>query len=142
MTVETGVAFFAGLLLGWVAARVTAAASGEGGTRQKRTFRPNKRQRKILATLPPDPERPTLEQLVIEEAAELGVDSIPGAAGVHLGIRLKVWKRDHAAEEPCEPPSQWRFVLAAGVEPASATESDVRLECRSSEDAATEASRQ
>lgn len=132
-----GVAFLAGLFLGWVLARV-AAASRDGGTRQKRTFRPNKRQRKILATLPPDRERPTLEELVIEEAAELGVDTIPGAEGVHLGIRLKVWKRDHAAADPCEPPSQWRFVLAAGVAPDSATASDVRLECRPNGDAAAE----
>ncbi len=123
---DLAIAFVIGGLCGWLLARVTGQRSEPG---ERRTFRPNKRQRKILATLPPDPVRPSFEDLVREEAIEQGVDQIPGAGNVSLAIRLKVWVRDHADLEPCAA-TQLVFVLAHGVDPAAATETDLRLECR------------
>lgn len=122
---ELALAFALGGICGWLLGRFVGNDRGDNA----RTFRPNKRQRKILATLPPDPERPSIEALVLEEAQELGVDRIPGGETVPLGIRLKVWKRDHDAAGPCDD-GNWHFVVdepAAGV---PVTAEDVRLACR------------
>jgi hypothetical protein len=131
---EIAIAFVLGGLCGWAIASATRRSDKPRG---QRTFRPNKRQRKILATLPPDPVRPSIHELVAAEAAELGVDQIPGADDVLLGVRLKVWKRDHEVAEPCDP-ALWRFVVAHNVVAAAATDTDVRLECGPPSDATPE----
>jgi hypothetical protein len=125
---ELALAFVLGGICGWLIGRF--ARADRGG--DPRTFRPNKRQRKILATLPPDPARPTIDELVQEEAHELGVDRIPGADAVPLGVRLKAFKRDHASTGPCSDGSWWFVVDERAPEPITADR--VRLECRSDDD--------
>jgi len=127
---EIVLAFLAGGLIGWLIGWL----GRRSGDEEKRAFRPNKRQRKILATLPPDPVLPTLDELVREEAEELGVDRIPGADDVPLGIRLRVWKRDHELRGPCE---RWQFVIASGVDAHAATADQIRLECRKADEDST-----
>ncbi|HSF87595.1 MAG TPA: hypothetical protein VLG28_18290 [Acidimicrobiia bacterium] len=122
---ELALAFVLGGLCGWLLGRFV----GNDRSDDPRTFRPNKRQRKILATLPPDPERPSIEALVQEEAQELGVDRIPGGETIPLGIRLKVWKRDHESAGPCDDQS-WHFVVEPPPTGAPVTADQVRLECR------------
>lgn len=91
-------------------------------------FRPNKRQRQILAALPPDPELPTIEDLVVDEAQELGVDTIGGADLVPLHVRLRVWKRDRPQLDDC-PDDRLQFEIAGRVRAVDATAEDVRLTC-------------
>lgn len=118
------IAFIVGLIVGWLAGRTRTRATDEDG---KRSFRPTKRQRQILETLAPDPVLPSIDQLVAEEARELGVAQVPGADAVPMHVRLKTWKRDRDRIGPCEP-DHLRFRLRDGVDPADATDADVRLE--------------
>lgn len=126
---EVAIAFVVGGVCGWLVARL-----GQRNDAAKRTFRPNRRQRKILAALPPDPVRPTIEDLVAEEAAELGVDVIPGADEVALGVRLRVWKRDRPDLGDC-PDHRLHFVVTA-LDSITATAADVTLQCRPDDDSA------
>ncbi len=124
LLVPLAIGLTVGFLLGW-AARSTRRTDEPDSARG---FRPNKRQRQILATLPPDPELPTIEDLVREEAAELGVDKIGGADLVPLHVRLRVWKRDRPELEDC-PDDQLRYEIAGHVRAVDATAEDVRLTC-------------
>ena len=90
-------------------------------------LKPSKRQQRILATLPPDPHRPSIEDLVREEADSLGVPDVEGGAGIALHVRLKVWKRDHDPER-CHG-GRWVFRIRSEVAPAEAGPDDVTLEC-------------
>ncbi len=81
----------------------------------------------ILASLPPDPVRPTLEELVADEAAALGVHRIPAPPEVPLHVLLVAWKRDRPGLGDC-PDSRLRFatdVATSGVPTADR----VRLVC-------------
>ena len=117
------VAFLAGLAVGALLTGLTMRRTPEG----KIALRPSKRQQRILAVLPPDPPRPTIEDLVREEAEALGVPHIPGGAEIALHVRLKVWKRDHDPDG-CHG-GRWVFRIRAGVAPADAGADDVSLVC-------------
>jgi hypothetical protein len=69
----------------------------------------------------------SIMDLVKEEAEETGVDVIPGAEGVDLPIRLKVWHRDAEVRESCPDPALLVFVLTEGVDPERAAADDLRL---------------
>ncbi len=125
-------AFVVGAAVGWVLAlrrrRHLAPAKPEPTpARQPGRYRPTKRQREILASLPPDPVPPTLEDLVAEEASALGVDRIPAPPEVPLHILLVVWKRDRPLLGDCPEP-QLQFVTDAASSGASAAE-NVKLVC-------------
>jgi len=85
----------------------------------------SKRQREILAALPPDPPRRTIEDLMNEEAADTGVDRIPDA-GLPLPLRLRVWHRDRS-QLPDLPVGRFRYAITDGIEPDMATDDEVRL---------------
>lgn len=114
-----------GIAAGWMLGR-WRRDDGDGPAR--RAPKPTKRQRAFLATLDPAPERPTIEQLVAEELAEVGADRIPGAEGVAAHVRLRVYRRDGPALTGCAD-ELLRFVVTEGIDPARAVEEDVRLVC-------------
>ena len=88
----------------------------------------SRRQRRIMASLEPDPTIPTLMDLVHEEISDLGIDQIPGHEGISGPVLLKVYRRDQAVREQC-PHRAYGYVVAEGVPRADATESEVRLYC-------------
>lgn len=67
--------------------------------------------------------------LAEEEATDLGLPTVRGAAGVPLIILLKVWKAHEELRARCPSPDLLEFVVADGVAPADATEADVHLRC-------------
>lgn len=115
--------FVAGIAAGVIVTMLTMRRTPEG----RLALKPSKRQQRILASLPPDPYRPSIEDLVREEADALGVPDVEGGAGIALHVRLKVWKRDHDPDG-CHD-GRWVFRIRSGVEPAEAGPDDVTLEC-------------
>ncbi len=116
-----------GAAVGWVMGRRGSAPSRPGADAATPTPRRklNKRQREILATLPPDPPPRTIEDLMAEEAVETGVDLIPDA-GLPLPLRLRVWHRDRP-QLPDLPSMRFRFDLADGTDAGVATDEQIRL---------------
>jgi hypothetical protein len=123
--VEVVVALVVGIGLGWLLGR-RSATSAEPGARSTPGARPTKKQREILATLPPDPTLPTIEDLVAEELEETGAGRIAGAAALAPPVALKVFRRDTPGVEGV-PLEQLRFVVDDGIEPMTATPDQVRL---------------
>lgn len=95
----------------------------------ERPRRQTRRERKLEAwrTANPDPDLPTMFDLMIQEADELGVNDIPGGEGLEVPVKLKVWRRDEAVRTGCE--TGVRFQILAGVDPQTATEDHVQLVC-------------
>jgi len=87
------------------------------------------RRERILATLEPAPEIPTIIDLMHEEARDTGVNEIAGGEGLEVPVKLKVWQRDGGPHTEC-PRQSLHFEIAAGVSPEQATVEDVRLHCR------------
>ncbi len=88
----------------------------------------NQRKKKAIADLDHERESrhiPDIFELVAEEVRESGIADLPGANGIDPVILLKVWKRDR---EDC-PEETGTFVVAEGMEPSNATETDVTFEC-------------
>jgi hypothetical protein len=117
------VAFVAGLAAGALVTGLTMRRTPEG----RLALRPSRRQQRILAALPPNPDIPTIADLVREEAEALGVEEVAGGDGIALHVRLKVWKRDHDPDR-CHG-GRWVFRLRSGVAAADAGPDDVSLEC-------------
>ena len=96
----------------------------------------SKRQKRILAKLEPEPQLPTLKELVRQEIADLGLEDVPGAAGLAGPVMLKVYRRDH--DETCTHDTH-EFLVAEGVNPADAQDNDVHFRCPTCADQATAA---
>jgi len=124
VTVDQVLVFLVGAVVGVLGA---VAAMRRPGSGRRSASRPSKRQQEILALLPPDPVRPTIDDLVLEEAQGLGLLGIPGGEGIPLHIRLRVWRRDHDAA-PCRS-GTWAYQVRTGVAPSAATLEDVTLLC-------------
>ncbi len=122
---EVVLALLVGIGLGWLLGR-RSATSDEPGASSPRSPRPTKKQRQILATLPPDPPLPTIEDLVAEELEETGAGRIAGAAALQPPVALKVFRRDTPGLEGV-PSEHLRFLVDDGVDPAAATLDQVRL---------------
>lgn len=123
------IALFASIILAIVLlARARERARPEEDEPAKRPYPPSasRRQRKILAQLSPEPEIPTLMDLVRAEVDDLGLEQIPGSEGVPAGVLLKVYRRDRS--ETCSH-EDIEYRIADGVTPAEATEEDVELYC-------------
>ena len=91
-----------------------------------------KRQQRILASLPQDDPRPTLDDLIVEEATRLGIPDIPADADIPLGVRLAVFKRD-VGEAAADEPDQYEYNVAQGSVPPFEID-DVRLVRRTSDE--------
>ena len=89
------------------------------------------RRERILATLEPDPEIPTVIDLMHAEARDTGVNEFAGGDRLEVPVKLKVWHRDGGPHAEC-PRQGLRFEVADGVEPEHATVEDVRLGCSAS----------
>ncbi|MFQ5555257.1 MAG: hypothetical protein ACE5GC_07810 [Acidimicrobiia bacterium] len=100
--------------------------------------RKSRRQRKLdqIRATNPMPEPKSIFDIMMEEATDLGVDDVPGAQGLELPVKLKVWKRDTAIRQ--EWPGAFRYEIAPGVDAASATPDDVHLVGNAEEPAAPE----
>jgi hypothetical protein len=95
------------------------------------TPRPTRRttkQERMLQKLSPLPEIPTIMDLMREEMAETGVETIPGHEGLTGPVMLKVFRRDALIRERCTHDGIG-FVTRDDVEPEEATENDVVLFC-------------
>ncbi len=92
--------------------------SRTGSRRKKEAIADLQREKEALHT-------PDIIELVNEEVREAGITDLPGAEGIDPIILLKVWKRDR---ETCDE-GNGRFVVAEGVDPSDATETDVVFEC-------------
>jgi hypothetical protein len=88
----------------------------------------SRRQRRVLEKLDPLPEIPSIMDLMRQEIAETGVEEIPGHEGIPGPVMLKVFRRDQLTRERCTHDA-FEFVIQDGIEPAAATEDNVRLFC-------------
>lgn len=102
----------------------------EFAERAKKPPRQSKQQKRLEQIRAAEPKYvpPSIDDLVAEEIADIGIDKVPGAEGLAPAVLLKVYRRDTPATEDC-PPEQRRFVLTQGVDAASAGVDDVRLIC-------------
>ncbi len=69
----------------------------------------SRRQRRVLEKLEPEPEIPTLMDLVREEIEVLGIEDVAGSEDLSLPVMLRVFKRD--ARELCSH-EEAEFVVA------------------------------
>lgn len=88
----------------------------------------SKRQQRIVSTLEPDKEIPSIEDLVAQEALETGVDEIRGGEGLDTSLKLRVYWRDEIVRQGCAD-GVLEFRIEDGVERANAETDDVRLVC-------------
>lgn len=88
----------------------------------------SKRQHKIAASFEPPKETPTIEELVAQEAADTGVNEIPGGDGLDVSLKLRVYWRDEVVRSGCTD-GTIEFRLAEGVSTSQAETDDVRLVC-------------
>ncbi|MDJ0664176.1 MAG: hypothetical protein QNJ75_06420 [Acidimicrobiia bacterium] len=120
-------ALFGSIILAVVLlARARQSARPKEEEEEKRAYPPSasRRQKKILAQFEPDPEIPTLMDMVRAEIEELGIEEIPGGEGVGGAVLLKVYRRDWKdtwSQDDIE------FRVAEGVDPGAAEEDDVVL---------------
>lgn len=119
-------AFLGGLVIGWLAGRSGGRTDQPA---ESRTFKPTKRQRQILATLPPDPKVPSLDDLIEEEVADLGLHDVPGSEQLSAQVMLKVWKRDRPLVDP-GPTDILAFEIVTAASHPHVTVDDVRLVSR------------
>ncbi len=122
-------ALFGSIILAVVLlARARDRARPEQEEEEKREYprSASRRQRKILSQFEPDPEIPTLMDLVRAEIEELGIEEIPGGEGVGAAVLLKVYRRDRAADCTHDGIA---YRVAEGVDPGAAEGPDVVLIC-------------
>jgi hypothetical protein len=70
-----------------------------------------------------------IHALVAAEVADLRLKEIRGSSGVSDSVLLKLWNQSHSIVESCPSRDMLKFVLAAGVDPATAVDGDVTLVC-------------
>lgn len=88
----------------------------------------SKRQQRIVATLEPPKEMPSIEELVAEEARDTGVNEIAGGEGLDVSLKLRVYWRDEIVRQGCTD-GVLEFRVDDDVSPADADTNDVRLVC-------------
>ena len=98
--------------------------AGEDPPLQPRT----RRQREVLTTMQPAKPAPTIEELVAAEAADTGVNDIPGGDGLDVSLKLRVYWRDEVVRRGCED-GRLEFRVADDVDSENADTGDVRLVC-------------
>jgi hypothetical protein len=99
--------------------------------------KPKAKQHQKIQQFEPEHATPSIEDLIEEEAADLGLNDIPGGDGVETSVKLRVWHRDSAVRSGCAD-GTLRYEVDAGVEPADAELGQVHLRCLASGEAAAE----
>ena len=96
----------------------------------KKPPRVSKRQKRLEQIRAAEPEYipPSIDDLVAEEIAEIGIDRIPGAEGLAPAVLLRVFRRDTPDTDRCLPERR-RFVVANDISPSEVDIEDVRLVC-------------
>ena len=92
--------------------------SRSGSRRKKEAIADLQREKDSLRT-------PDILELVEQEVNDSGITDLPGADGIDPVVLLKVWKRDGG---DCGE-GEGNFVVADGVEPSAATETNVTFLC-------------
>jgi len=67
--------------------------------------------------------------LVESEVNALGLVDIEGSKEIPHGVLLKIWRDNADTVDSCVDRLHLRYVVADGVDPSSATDEDVTLEC-------------
>lgn len=130
------IAALVGGVIGWLLGRAGATRKpANGGATPPAMDRLSRglsrRQQQIVASLPPDEPRPTIDDLISEEAEELGIPEIAADPAIPLSVRLQVYRRDATAIDVSDP-SRLEFELATGATPPIEP-SHVRLVVRTEE---------
>ena len=99
-----------------------------GETAPQKPKQLSKRQQRIVSTLEPDKPIPTIEDLVAAEAADTGVNEIPGGADLDVSLKLRVYWRDEVVRRGCSD-GRLEFRIDDGIDPATAETEDVRIVC-------------
>lgn len=96
----------------------------------KKPPRVSKRQKRLEQIRAAEPEYipPSIDDLVAEDIAEIGIDRIPGAEGLAPAVLLRVFRRDTPDTDRCLPERR-RFVVANDISPSEVDIEDVRLVC-------------
>ena len=68
-------------------------------------------------------------ELVESEVNALGLVDIEGSKEIPHGVLLKIWRDNADTVDSCVDRLHLRYVVADGVDPSSATDEDVTLEC-------------
>lgn len=102
--------------------------SDDGAADKPRPKLRTTKQERMLQKLSPLPEIPTVMDLMREEMAETGVETIPGHEGLTGPVMLKVFRRDSLVRERCTHDTI-EFVIRDGIDPEEAIEEDVVLFC-------------
>ena len=74
----------------------------EAEPKPKRQSRSKKRLEQIRAA-EPEYVAPSIDDLIVEEVTETGVDRIPGGHGLEVAVRLKVFDEIHLQQIPACP---------------------------------------
>ncbi len=84
--------------------------------------------KEVLAEMTPAKPRPTIQDLVDEEAAATGVNEIPGGEDLNVSLKLRVFWRDEVVRKGCTD-GHLEFRVDQGVNLDSVRTDDVRLVC-------------
>ncbi len=84
--------------------------------------------KQVLEDVAPAKARPTIQDLVDEEAAATGVNDIPGGEDLNVSLKLRVFWRDEVVRKGCTD-GHLEFRIDSGVELDSIRTDDVRLVC-------------
>ena len=90
--------------------------------------KPLAKQHRKIQEFEPVHEAPSIEELIEEEAADLGLHDIPGGEGIETSVKLRVWHRDGAARSNCAE-GALRYEVDSGVDPDAADIAQVHLLC-------------
>jgi len=68
-------------------------------------------------------------ELVESEVNALGLLDIEGSTDIPHGVLLKIWSDNEDMIDSCVDHAHLRYVVADGIDPSSATDEEVTLEC-------------
>lgn len=90
--------------------------------------KPMAKQHQKIQQFEPEHTTPSIEDLIEEEAADLGLNDIPGGEEVQTSVKLRVWHRDGSVRSGCSD-GVLHYEVDVGIEPAEAEFNQVHLRC-------------
>lgn len=85
-------------------------------------------KKQAVIDMAPGKPRPTIQDLVDEEAVATGVNEIPGGEDLNVSLKLRVFWRDEIVRKGCED-GQLEFRIDDNVNLDEVRTDDVRLVC-------------